>query len=45
MVTDKQILRLRQALLQGMSLSLAAAKAGIDRKTARTYWQLNRLPI
>ena len=44
MVTDKQILRLRQALLQGMSLSLAAAKAGIDRKTARTYWQLNRLP-
>jgi hypothetical protein len=44
MVTDSQILRLRQALLKGMSLSLAAAKAGIDRKTARTYWQLNRLP-
>jgi hypothetical protein len=44
MVTDQQILRLRQALFKGMSLSLAAAKAGIDRKTARTYRQLNRLP-
>ena len=44
MVTDKQILRLRQALHKGMSLSLAAAKAGIDRKTARRYRQLERLP-
>lgn len=44
MVTDQQILRLRQALNKGMSLSLAAAKAGIDRKTARKYWQLQRLP-
>jgi hypothetical protein len=44
MVTDQQILRLRQALAKGMSLSLAAAKAGIDRKTARTYRQLDRLP-
>jgi hypothetical protein len=44
MVTDQQILRLRQALQKGMSLSLAAAKAGIDRKTARTYRQLDRLP-
>jgi hypothetical protein len=44
MVTDRQILRLRQALQKGMSLSLAAAKAGIDRKTARTYRQLDRLP-
>ena len=34
MVTDQQILRLRQALHKGMSLSLAAAKAGIDPKTA-----------
>ena len=30
MVTDEQILRLRQALHKGMSLSLAAAKAGMD---------------
>ncbi len=44
MVTDQQILRLRLALHKGMSLSLAAAKAGIDRKTARTYRQLDRLP-
>ena len=44
MVTDEQILRLRQALRKGMSLSLAAAKAGMDRKTARTYRQLDRLP-
>ena len=44
MVTDQQILRLRQALHKGMSLSLAAAKAGIDRKTSRTYRRLDRLP-
>src|SRR3984957_20847672 len=44
MVTDQQILRLRQAFQKVMSLSLAAAKAGIDRKTARTYRQLDRLP-
>ena len=44
MVTDQQTLRLRQALQKGMTLSLAAAKAGIDRKTARKYRQLERLP-
>src|SRR4051794_27676749 len=44
MVTDQQILRLRQALQKGMPLSLAAAKAGIDRKTARKYWQQDALP-
>src|SRR5262245_30615913 len=44
MVTDQQILRLRQALHKGMSLSLAAARAGMDRKTARKYRQLDRLP-
>jgi hypothetical protein len=44
MVTDQQILRLRFALAKGMSLSLAAAKAGIDRKTARHYRQRQRLP-
>src|SRR5947209_9900231 len=44
MVTDEQILRLRQALNKGMSLSLAAAKAGMERKTARKYRHLGRLP-
>jgi hypothetical protein len=44
MVTDKQILRLRQALHNGMSLSLAAAKAGLDRKTARKDRLLDKLP-
>src|SRR4051794_6142102 len=44
MVTDEQILRLRKALQKGMSLSLAAAKAGMDRQTARKYRRLARLP-
>src|SRR5690349_13931243 len=44
MVTDQQILRLRSALNKGMSLSLAAAKAGIQPKTARKYRRLGRLP-
>src|SRR4051812_6851916 len=44
MVTDEQILRLRQALHKGMSLSLAAAKAGLDRQTARKYRRLDKLP-
>src|SRR5215204_5681502 len=44
MVTDEQILRLRLALHKGMSLSLAAAKAGMDRKTAGKYRRLQRLP-
>jgi hypothetical protein len=44
MVTDEQIFRLRLALQKGMSLSLAAAKAGMDRKTAGKYRRLQRLP-
>jgi hypothetical protein len=44
MVTDQQIRRLRHALDQGKSLSLAAAVAGIDRKTARKYGNLGKLP-
>jgi hypothetical protein len=44
MVTDEQILLLRSALNKGMSLTLAAAKAGMDRKTARKYRRLDRLP-
>lgn len=44
MVTDQQILRLRQLCNSGMHLSLAAAKAGMDRKTAGKYLQLDQLP-
>jgi hypothetical protein len=44
MVTDEQILRLRQALHKGMTLALAAAKAGMDRKTAGKYRRLGQLP-
>jgi hypothetical protein len=44
MVTDEQILRLRQAARKGMALALAAAKAGMDRTTARKYRRLDRLP-
>lgn len=44
MVTDGQILRLRQALRLGMTLQMAALKAGIDRKTARRYDRLGLLP-
>ena len=44
MVTDQQVRLLRQALHQGLSLPLAAAKAGMDRKTARKYRRLDRLP-
>src|SRR5437764_15066193 len=44
MVTDGQILRLRSALNKGMWLTLAAARAGLDRKTARKYRRLSALP-
>jgi hypothetical protein len=44
MVTDQQIRRFRRALACGKSLSLAAAQAGIDRKTARKYRQSGKLP-
>ena len=44
MVTDQQVRRLRRALQQGASLTLAAARAGLDRKTARKYRRQDRLP-
>jgi hypothetical protein len=44
MVTDQQVRRLRRALQQGAPLTLAAARAGLDRKTARKYRQQDRLP-
>jgi hypothetical protein len=44
MVTDLQIRRLRRLDQQGLSKSQAAAKAGLDDKTARKYRRLGRLP-
>src|SRR5579875_3902178 len=44
MVTDQQVRRLRKALQRGASLALAAAQAGIDRKTARKYRRQDILP-
>jgi len=43
-VTDGQVKELRTWLYQGASLKKAAMKADMDRKSARKYWQLGRLP-
>ena len=37
MITDNQVKRLRTYLQQGKTLDLAAAKSGMDPKTARKY--------
>jgi hypothetical protein len=42
--TDAQVKELRKGLLQGASLAKAAMKAGMDRKTARKYRHLGKLP-
>jgi hypothetical protein len=42
-VTDRQVRRLRK-LIQGHGLSVAAAKAGMDEKTARKYLRQGKLP-
>ena len=44
MVTDLQIRRLRRLDHQGLTKGQAAAKAGLDDKTARKYRRLGRLP-
>ena len=44
MKTDRQVLKLRQLLSQGMPLYRAAWKVDMDAKTARTYRQADRLP-
>ena len=44
MVTNLHIQRLRRFDHQGWSRAQAAAKAGIDPKTARKYRRLQRLP-
>jgi hypothetical protein len=44
MIKDAQVLRLRQFLGEGLPLSLAALKVGMDPKTARKYRYADRLP-
>ena len=44
MVSDRQVRRLFMLIQQNETLSMAAAKAGLDVKTARKYRRLRRLP-
>ncbi len=43
-ITDVHIRRLFKHLGQGQSLTEAAGRAGVDRRTARRYWIMKRLP-
>ena len=44
MVTDQQVRRLMELIPKAKSLATAAAKAGMDEKTARKYRRLGKLP-
>lgn len=44
MVTDQQVRRLLTLSHSGMTQELAAAKAGMDRKTARKYLRSGKMP-
>ena len=44
MVTDQQVRRLMELIPREPTLCLAAAKAGMDEKTARKYRGLGQLP-
>lgn len=44
MVTDQQVRKLMSLIRKEKSLARAAAKAGMDEKTARKYRRLGRLP-
>lgn len=44
MVTDNQARRLKKMLSEGNNLSISAAKAGMDEKTARKYRETGKLP-
>ena len=44
MVTDQQVRKLFRLDREGLPKELAAAKAGLDPKTARKYRRLGRLP-
>ena len=43
MVTDQQVMILRQKLMEGKSQQASAAASGMSVRTSRT-WQLGRLP-
>ncbi len=44
MVEDQQVRKLMKLLQKEKTLSLAAAKAGMDEKTARKYRRMRKLP-
>ena len=44
MVTDQQVRRLMSYLRQSRPLAVAAAKSGMDEKTARKYRRIGKLP-
>jgi hypothetical protein len=44
MVTDQQVRKLMKLIQSEKSLAIAAAKAGMDEKTAGKYRRLGRLP-
>lgn len=44
MVTDQQVRKLMRELGKGVPIGVAAAKAGMDRKTASKYRNMGRLP-
>jgi hypothetical protein len=44
MVTDRQVKKLRELMKKGTTLSLAAARAGMDEQTARKYLREGKLP-
>jgi len=44
MVTDNQARRLKKMLSEGKNLSISAARAGMDEKTARKYRDTVKLP-
>ena len=44
MVTDKQVRRMMKMVETGKTKEMASLQTGMDRKTARKYLQLGRLP-
>src|SRR3954451_130330 len=44
LTTDQQVRRLRQLDAKGTAAGIAAARSGMDAKTARKYRRLGRLP-
>jgi hypothetical protein len=44
MITDQQVRRLRRLERQGIAKEVAAARVGMDAKTARKYRRLGKLP-